>query len=171
MKDDSLKELDRVNTNFANDVDRAYGKWCCGVLSTIYTDMVEGDKVHLVINQSIKNRPELVKYTNTETQCVLLNITVGAVIRFGMDFQGVTFECGLQGTSLFDTYTWDEVMAFEVRHGGWVKYQIPLDPDTATQMTKVLLDTRGVAGEVMAVIDTSVAPNNVVRPEFGKQKA
>jgi len=170
MKEETLKELDRINNKWTHDLARAYGMWCCSVLSTLYTELDPGDKVHIVVHQPHKNRPELKLFAHPETECVLLNITMGAVIGFGMDYEGVTFECALHGKPLRETYLWEEIVAFEVRVGGYVKYQIPLNPDEMTVMTTLMLETKQVVGEVTPPpINTTVPVSNVVQLQFGQK--
>lgn len=166
MKEDTLKELSLANDNLSNGIDRVYGEWHCEVLNAMYKACDSGDKIHIVIDQSAKKRPELAPYTNPESQLVLLNVSPNAVLRFSMNFKGITFECGLRGTVLFDTYSWDEVIALEVHSGGYLKSQIPLDPEVIDHITKTYL---GVHGGVVA--ETVVTSGNVIKAEFGKRKS
>jgi len=169
MKEETLKELGRINENLTTTIERTYGKWCCSVLSTLYTDLGPGDKIHILVYQPAKNRPILAPFVNEASQCVLLNINPEAVLRFSMDFKGLTFECGLRGQVFFDTIEWEEIAAFEVRNGGWVKYQVPLNTEDAILMVDTLTTTRGIVADPLPLLESDAPSNNVVQVQFGNK--
>lgn len=174
MKEDTLVALKQINHNWSATMNHAYGKWCHDLLNLMYGELGHEDKIHLVVFQPAKNRAALFPFMCAESQCVVLNITASAVIRFEMDYNGVTFECGLQGKQFYDTITWDEVMAIEVRNGGWVRYQIPMSPDEVQTMTELLTNVGKVAACGSGSFDLADEPvekitGNVVQAQFGKK--
>lgn len=141
MKKETINNLHQLNLAWSEAAMKCYGEWCKGVMDTLYNQLEPGDKVMVLVNQHVKQRPELAPYTHPESGLVTLNVSASAVIRFEMDHTGMTFEMGLRGITLYDHFEWDEIISVEIHNAGKPRYHILLSPHKMLQFTTSALES------------------------------
>ena len=138
---------------------KCYGEWCKGVMDTLYNQLEPGDQVMVLVNQHVKQRPELAPYTHPESGLVTLNVSASAVIRFEMDHTGMSFEMGLRGIPLYDHFEADKP-----------RYQIPFSPHMMLQYTTAALEPEQALEVPIPEQPVVKSTDNVVVANFGQPR-
>lgn len=170
MKKETINNLHQLNLAWSEAAKKCYGEWCKGVMDTLYNQLEPGDKVMAVINQHVKQRPELVPYADPESGLVILNVSASAVIRFEMDHTGMSFEVGLRGIPLYDHFEWGEIMSVEIHNAGRPRYKIPLSPLIILQFTTTALEPEQELEAAIPQQPTLTSTDNVVVANFGQPR-
>ena len=170
MKKETINNLHQLNLAWSEAAMKCYGEWCKGVMDTLYNQLEPGDKVMAVINQHVKQRPELVPYAHPESGLVILNVSASAVIRFEMDHTGMSFEVGLRGIPLYDHFEWGEIISVEIYNAGKPRYQILLSPHMMLQFTTAALEPEQTLEAAIPQQPTLESGDNVVVANFGQPR-
>lgn len=170
MKKETINNLHQLNLAWSEAAMKCYGEWCKGVMDTLYNQLEPGDKVMAVINQHVKQRPELVPYAHPESGLVILNVSASAVIRFEMDHTGMSFEVGLRGIPLYDHFEWGEIISVEIHNAGKPRYQIPFSPHMMLQFTTAALEPEQTLEAAIPQQPTLESADNVVVANFGQPR-
>lgn len=170
MKKETINSLHQLNLIWSEAAMKCYGDWCKGVMDTLYNQLEPGDKVMAVINQHVKQRPELVPYAHPESGLVILNVSASAVIRFEMDHTGMSFEVGLRGIPLYDHFEWSEIVSVEIHNAGKPRYQILLSPHMMLQFTSAALEPEQALEAAIPQQPTFSGADNVVVANFGQPR-
>lgn len=170
MKKETINNLHQLNLAWSEVAMKCYGEWCKGVMDTLYNQLEPGDKVMAVINQHVKQRPELVPYAHPESGLVILNVSASVVIRFEMDHTGMSFEVGLRGIPLYDHFEWGEIISVEIHNAGKLRYQIPFSPHMMLQFTTAALESEQELKIAIPQQPTLTSTDNVVVANFGQPR-
>ena len=165
MKDEYYRKLNVLNQDWFSSNVKAYHEWCVGVMNLLYDNLQSGDKINIIIDQGINKRPELMPYSEENGGYVKLNCSVNAVIHFDMNIDGIAFECGLNGTAVYNRYLWDEIIEVVVTNNDQIVVGHHLKPEEVKYVTDLVLRQLSHFEDSSAGVHNV---DNVVKVDFGR---